>query len=334
MTPQAVFEEELSFRRERLSSLLAVSEPEAGERRQQLVDLLLSVDSALERLDAGTFGLCTVCHGTLDDERLLRDPLATVCLECMTAEQRGALEHDLETASRFQAAQLPPSSVSHGGWEAVHLYEPFGAVSGDTLDLVSPSAEGPLDLLFGDVSGKGVAASLLQSSLRTLFRVLGTSAVGPAELLRQINRLFFEATVRNAYATLTAFRLAPDGRVEFANAGHLPVIRTASGAAEPLDSPSLPVGLFRDATYAERSLELAVGESLVFYTDGLTESTRADGEEYGGKRVAALAGRISDRPPAEMVAALRADLETFLEGAPRSDDLALLVVRRSGAELS
>lgn len=332
MIEPAVFRAELIERRERLSSVLAgvAGEGDAGHRR--LVDLLLSVDSALERLDGGTFGLCAVCHGALDEARLRRDPLTAVCLECMTPEQSRALEHDLETAWRFQAAQLPSPRVVHGGWETAYLYEPFGAVSGDTLDLLVPAvADGPLDLLFGDVSGKGVSASLLQSSLRTLFRVLAKPAAGPGRLLEEVNRLFFEATTRNAYATVAILRLHADGTVEYANGGHLPVLR-AGGDEGELASPSLPVGLFRDAPYGETRSRLAPGESLLLYTDGLTEAARADGEEYGIPRARAAFARAAGRAPRAALAAVRDDLDRFLDGAPRSDDLSLLVVRWRGGD--
>lgn len=323
---------ELTLRRERLAGVLSAQRQDAfadAGGRAGIAELLLQVDAALERLDDGSFGTCLVCYGSIDESRLLREPLATVCLECMTPEQSKALERDLETASRFQATLLPERRVRHGEWEGAYLYEPSGAVSGDTVDWIAQSgAGGPLDILFGDVAGKGVAASLLQSNLRALFRALACPELGPGELLTKVNRLFREATTPSAYATLLTLRLGPGGTVELANAGHLPALRAGGGVVGFVDSPSLPVGLFPDVAYGTRRLDIARGETLLLYTDGLTEPARAGGEEFGRDRALAAFAAAVDRPLDQLLAAVRGDLETFLAGRPRTDDLALLALRR------
>jgi sigma-B regulation protein RsbU (phosphoserine phosphatase) len=93
-----------------------------------------------------------------------------------------------------------------------------------------------------------------------------------------------------------------------------------------------PVGLFRAARFSTRQFALGPGETLLFYTDGWTEATPGDGEEYGAARAAEAFARVADLPLGDLLAACRADLETYLGGAPRGDDLALMAVRRSGQE--
>jgi RNA polymerase-binding transcription factor DksA len=205
--------DELIERRERLAGLAVTV------RESQLVDLLRQVDSAIERLDGGSWGRCSVCLGTVEAERLAADPLLTVCLECLSPAERKALERDLETAAQVQAALLPPRRLGHGGWEVALLWEPLGAVSGDHYDLLKPSREeDPLHLVVGDASGKGVSASLVQSHLHALLRALADLPL-PA-LLSRANRLLCEVTLPAHYATLLAARLYGGGRVELANAGH------------------------------------------------------------------------------------------------------------------
>ncbi|HET9766297.1 MAG TPA: TraR/DksA C4-type zinc finger protein, partial [Thermoanaerobaculia bacterium] len=110
---------------------------EAAEQRreQRLVDLLRRVDGALASLEVGDWGVCTVCHEPVNEQRLEADPLVKVCIECLSTEDRQALERDLEAAARVQRSLLPPARFRHDGWEVAFLWEPRGPVSGDHVDL-------------------------------------------------------------------------------------------------------------------------------------------------------------------------------------------------------
>jgi sigma-B regulation protein RsbU (phosphoserine phosphatase) len=324
MTPvEERVRERLLARREQLASL-------ADERREQrLVDLLRRVDGALAALDVGDWGICSVCHEHMNEDRLESDPLVSVCLECLSDEERRALERDLEAAARVQRALLPPSQLRHDGWDLAFHWEPRGAVSGDHVDLVRPRASAePLHLLLGDVVGKGVAASLLQSHLHALFRALATAELPLAELLERANRLFFEATAGTSYATLVAVRLHDDGRAELVNAGHPRPLLADERGVRPVEGAGLPLGLFADATYGTRELTLGEGQTLLLYTDGLTEAARGD-EEFGIGRAAAALRRARGLPPPELVATCRRALDDFLGGESRTDDLTLLALRRA-----
>jgi sigma-B regulation protein RsbU (phosphoserine phosphatase) len=322
MTTLEAVRDELLERRERLAHMAVTV------RENQLVELLQQVDSALERLDGGTWGQCAVCLGKVEEGRLEADPLVTVCIECLTPAERKALERDLEAAARVQAALLPPRRLQYDGWEVSLLWEPLGPVSGDHYDLLRPSREDePLHLVVGDVAGKGVSASLIQSHLHALLRVLAAPGVSLSELLARANRLLCEVTLPAAYATLLAARLYPGGRLELASAGHPRPLLADRRGVRPVEGAGLPLGLFCEAEYTARDIELAPGDTLLFYTDGWTEAT-TDEEEYGIGRAAAVLRRVKNRPLDEVLAACRADMEEFLNGAPRVDDLTLLALRR------
>jgi len=313
--------DELIDRRDRLAGLAVTV------RESQLVDLLRQVDSALERLDGGSWGRCAVCLGTVEEERLAADPLLTVCLECLSPAERKALERDLETAAQVQAALLPPRRLAHAGWEVALLWEPLGPVSGDHYDLLKPSREeDPLHLVVGDASGKGVSASLVQSHLHALLRALADLPL--AALLARANRLLCEVTLPAHYATLLAARLYCGGRVEIANAGHPRPLLADRRGVRPVEGGGLPLGLFCEAEYAPRDVQLAPGDTLLLYTDGWTEAA-TDDEEYGIGRAAAVLRRVKDHPLPDLLAACRADMEDFLGGAPRVDDLTLSALRRT-----
>ena len=316
--------DELLERRERLARLATTV------RESQLVELLRQVDSALERLDGGTWGHCAVCAGIVEHDRLSADPLVTVCLDCLTPAERRALERDLETAARVQVALLPPRQLAQDGWEVALLWEPLGLVSGDHYDLVRPRLAGEaLHLVVGDVVGKGFAASLLQSHLHALLRALAAPELSLGALLARANRLLCEVTLPANYATLLAARLYPGGKAELASAGHPRPLLADRRGVRPVEGAGLPLGMFCDAEYASRDLELAPGDTLVLYTDGWTEAATDEGE-YGIGRAAAVLRKVRNRPLEELLAACRGDMEEFLAGAPRGDDLTLLALRHVG----
>ena len=316
---------QLLGRREQLAGLAA------RHREGRLVDLLRKVDSALAALEVGEWGSCAVCREPMSTERLREDPLITVCIECLEPEERRSLERDLEAAARVQRALLPPRELRHDGWEMAYLWEPRGAVSGDHVDLVRPAdASEPLHLLLGDVMGKGLAASLLQAHLHALFRALASAAVPLVELLGRANRVFCEATGGNRYASLVLSRLHADGRVELANAGHPRPLLADSRGVRPVEGAGVPLGLFAAADYDSRELWLPPGSTLLLYTDGWTEALRGD-EELGIGRAASALQRGARLPLPELLAACREELDQFLGGAPRGDDLTLLALRRTAS---
>ena len=133
-------------------------------------DRIVYANAALARMDEGTFGTCETCHDSVEKERLLSDPLIRFCLDHLTHEEQRALESDLELAARIQKGLLPPPEMSAAGWQVRYHYEPLGPVSGDYCDVLE--SDSGLLFLFGDVSGKGVAASMLMSHLHATFRSL------------------------------------------------------------------------------------------------------------------------------------------------------------------
>src|SRR5260370_10080929 len=149
--------DQLMTRREKLQNAIARSQT------ANMVQLLEQVDKALERVDNGKFGVCEACDGTVETPRLLADPLARLCLDCLKPSEQRALEQDLELAARIQAGLLPQRDLQAAGWRISYHYQPAGMVSGDYCDLIQHDRD--LDFMVGDVSGKGVAASMLMANL-------------------------------------------------------------------------------------------------------------------------------------------------------------------------
>lgn len=319
-----VFRSQLIERRSRIEAIRSsVSES------PDLARLLGEVDAALERMERGTYGICDACHDTIEKDRLMADPLVNLCIDHLNASQRRALEHDLELASAIQTRLLPPRDLECHGWTVHYRYHPAGPVSGDFCDLAPDGGE-RLFFAVGDASGKGVAASLLMSHIHATFRTLLSVGTPAADLMERANRVFCASTLASHYATAVCGFAHHSGEIEIANAGHCPPLVLRRGALETVAATGLPLGLFCDGHYSAARLKLELGDSLILYTDGVTEARNHADQEYGPERLAALLPRCSGMGPQAIAAACLEDFEAFLGGARQGDDVTLMVIGRQG----
>jgi sigma-B regulation protein RsbU (phosphoserine phosphatase) len=296
--------------------------------REDLSRLLREVDAALDRIAANAYGLCETCHEPIEADRLAADPLVKNCLDHLTPSEQRALEQDLDLAGRIQRGLLPARQMSFEAWDTFYHYEPLGPASGDYCDLIIPG-EGELLFFMGDVSGKGVAASVLMANLHAIFRSLAPLGVPIPQLIERANRIFCESTGGDHYATLVCGRAAPTGEVEICNAGHCPPLWIRDGRATELAATGLPIGLFNHAEYATTTLAMQRDEALLLYTDGVTESRDGSDGEYGIERLVRATTRTADPTAAVLVAECLGDLKAFRAGARRADDVTILALQRA-----
>jgi sigma-B regulation protein RsbU (phosphoserine phosphatase) len=313
--------EQLIERRERLRLTTLMSGEDA-----ELTRLLAEVDAALRRMDNGTYGLCEACHDPVEPERLLADPLVRFCLGDLTAKQQEALEEDLELAVRIQRGLLPPADFDAGAWKVAYHYEPFGLVGGDYCDLIRTDG-GDLYFILGDVSGKGMAASLLMSNLQAMFRALVPLGLSLDKLMERASRLFCENTLSTHFATLVCGRAGENGEVELCNAGHLPPLLIHDNKCVSLDATGLPVGMFCDEQFATNRVQLAPGDALLLYTDGVTETRDLTGSEYGAGRLLQSLDAPGPAQPAELVKACVKSLTDFRGNGNKADDLTIMALK-------
>jgi phosphoserine phosphatase RsbU/P len=234
---------------------------------------------------------------------------------------------DLNTAGQLQRMLLPPAALSLSGWQAVHVFEPAGVVSGDYVDLV-PHDDG-LYFMLGDVSGKGVAASLLMAQLHAMFRTLVPFRLPLDGLMARASALLCASSLPTQYATLVCGYLDPSGSVEISNAGHPPPLIATGGNHATVHATGVPMGLFCESQFSSSTFTLASGDTLLMYTDGLSEARNGDGEEYGPRRIADTLSRHATRSLRELLDACLADQLSFRDGGVNTDDLTVLAVRRS-----
>jgi sigma-B regulation protein RsbU (phosphoserine phosphatase) len=316
---------QLLDRRERVEAVIAANPA------PQFTELLHEIDLALERVAAGTYGLCETCGDPIEPEGLMRNPLARLCIDHLTPSQARELEQDLDLAANVQAQLLPPRHLVDRAWEIAYHYEPRGTVSGDYCDIVRPSGDsGDLVFLLGDISGKGVAASMLMAHLHASMRALVGFGLPLQQVVERANGIFCDSTMANHYATLVCGRLAHTGEVEICNAGHCAPLLVRAGQVTPIESTGVPIGLFCVKEYPISRFRLNSGDALVLYTDGVTETRNGEEEEYGFDRLAALVAVRAGQPSHDLVHACLQDLATFRGGTPRGDDVTVMVIKRMG----
>ena len=320
--PITTLRTQLLSRRQRLSESIG-----AFPDRSYLTSLIEEVDAALSRMDDGSYGLCEECHDPIEEDRLAADPLVRFCLDHLTAPQQRALQQDLELAGQIQSALLPQNDLICSGWKAIYHYQPAGPVSGDYCDLIS-TEDGGLFFMLGDVSGKGVAASMLMAHLHAMIRTLAGLQIPLVQLVERANRLFCESTRADQYATLVCGKADASGKIELCNAGHLaPLLDRASGVRH-IDSTGLPLGLFCREGFAVENTDLNTGDRLILFTDGLTESQDPEGREFGVEPVLELMRAPQRLAADEFMRACVSKASTFRSGLPAKDDLTLMVIER------
>ncbi|HEX5426318.1 MAG TPA: SpoIIE family protein phosphatase [Candidatus Acidoferrales bacterium] len=325
---ESYLREQLEKRREQLRQ--AIASPDAHVAHPAFTNLLREVDAALQRIDEGTYGICEVCHDTVERDRLISDPLVRFCLDHLNSAEQRALEGDLELAARIQRGLLPRTELSILDWHIQYHYKPAGLVSGDYCDVIAPSGKSNTPIfLIGDVAGKGVAASLLMSHLHAMFRTLSSLDLGLDKLLDMGNRIFCESTLAGQYATLVCGRLVSTSEVEIASAGHLPALLVRKNGVEEFSSTGLPLGMFSTARYSVTRVRLDAGDSLLLFTDGISEAVNLTGAEYGIEHLSVVAGEQYGRAPRDFLAECLNDVDAFSSGAQQKDDQTIMIVHRA-----
>jgi len=314
--------EQLLDRRQKLTSVLTHT-----RANPHLAALLEEVDAALERVETGSFGICEYCHDSIEADRLASDPLIRFCIDHLSREQRSALEQDLVLAANMQSGLLPPREQRFGDWEIAHHYQSMGPVSGDYCDVIQCPG-GELFLLVGDASGKGVAASLLMTQLHAMFRSLIHCKISLKDLMERANRILCEGNSGRSFATLVCARLSPTGLLEVSNAGHCSPLVAGTSATRRIETASLPLGMFTDVEYEVESHQMDPGDTLILYTDGVSETRNGDAD-YGDQRLEQLLRRCFQLNPRSLVDACIEDLTAFRGHSRPADDLTFMAARRN-----
>ncbi|HLG56619.1 MAG TPA: SpoIIE family protein phosphatase [Vicinamibacterales bacterium] len=242
------------------------------------------------------------------------------------AERRAAQE--LEIARQVQARLFPQRLPELESLEYAGACVQTHQVGGDYYDFLD-LGQARLGLVLGDIAGKGIAAALLMANLQANLRSQCATAVEqPEQLLRSVNRLFYENTAENAYATL--FYSEFDDRtcrLRYANCGHLPgLVVRSEGTVTRLSSTATVLGLFTEWPCHTEELQLCPGDVFAIYTDGITEAVNQRDEEFGEERLLDVMRCARDLSPRHIVTAVFEEVRRF-SGDQQHDDVTLIVAR-------
>jgi serine phosphatase RsbU (regulator of sigma subunit) len=237
---------------------------------------------------------------------------------------------ELKVGRLVQLALLPRDSPGLPGWDIWLYSRPANEVCGDMVDYITPGSGG-LGLTLADVSGKGLGAALLMAKLQATQRALFDFSGSPPEVASRLNRILWRDIPRGSFATLVYLEIKPEsGLVRVLNAGHMPPTIVRPTRVDQLEPVALPIGLIESPVYVEQEAELAAGDTLVVYSDGLTEARNHAGELYGEGRLAEILPQIRGLSAPEAGTRLVSEAEGFMGEERPSDDLSILVLRRTG----
>ncbi len=246
------------------------------------------------------------------------------------AVERRRLEKELALGRRIQKALLPEELPQVEGFELHAHNTPSRGVSGDYYVILERNEGKEIVLMVADVSGKGIAASILTASLEALAAGPIEDGLPPEEIFERLSRLLHRRTPPEKYATAFLAVLEPaTGVLTYANAGHNPaLIVRESGKVDEAGSTGLPIGLVPGAQYKAKRITLDDNDTLVLYTDGITEAMDPDAEEYGDERLTEFCRNHREHSLDQMARLLTADLENFVRGQAFEDDRTLVMARR------
>jgi serine phosphatase RsbU (regulator of sigma subunit)/pSer/pThr/pTyr-binding forkhead associated (FHA) protein len=263
--------------------------------------------------------LANVAAAKIENVRLLEESL-----------EKRRMEEDMRMAAEIQTGLLPREAPRLPGWDLAGCNRPCRTVGGDYYDFATEG--GRLLLALGDVSGKGTGAALLMTVLRAAVRAHWTEA-RLADAVSRINRTVCQNVPSSKYVTFFLGALDPaTGRLDFVNAGHNPpLLVRAGGEVETLTDGGLVLGMFDNVVYDGGRVEMRPGDTLVVYSDGVTETWDPDGAEFGEESLRALAVLSRTLDAESLQGAILREIERFEAGARATDDRTIVVLKRREA---
>ncbi|HEY4683896.1 MAG TPA: SpoIIE family protein phosphatase [Candidatus Acidoferrales bacterium] len=246
------------------------------------------------------------------------------------AREKEKLEGQLAVAREIQRGLLPKQLPAGGYFEVAGINLTSEAVGGDVFDVI-PLPEDRYGFVLADVVGKGISGALLAATLQGVAASIAAFDLPPEAIAARINRYLVERTAEDKFATWFFGVLSPDGRFRYVNAAHpAPLWLHSSGEVAPLPTSNLPLGLFTDVEFASDRVQLQPGDSLLLFSDGLTEAADPDGQLFGDEQVHSMLPGLRALPLELMQEAILQRVGEFVRGASQADDLTLLILRYLG----
>jgi sigma-B regulation protein RsbU (phosphoserine phosphatase) len=238
-------------------------------------------------------------------------------------------EYEMETARRIQRSFLPESPPQVAGFELAALSLPAWEVGGDFYDFISISQD-KWGLVIADVSGKGVPAALFMALSRTLVRAHAVGNPTASEAIKRANSLIAQDAKSGMFVTLFYAVLDSKRRsLNYVNAGHNPplLLKGSAGGVILLEAKGIALGVMDDIDLEEGDLELASNDTVILYTDGVTEAINEKEEQFGRERLMQVIAQSADLPARDLIDKIKEEVTAFAKGQPQFDDFTLVVLK-------
>lgn len=245
---------------------------------------------------------------------------------------KARLDDELRTAYTIQSRLLPAQLPVIDGYAFAGSNVPARSVSGDYYDVVV-RPDGRIYFIIADVSGKGITAALVMASVATAFNIFTRTDPSPAELVADLNATLAPKTAPTKFVTLVVGVLDPrTGEVVFANAGHVAPLVISSTGVEQLKMTDMVVGLFSHAKYRNQRMTLGVGDSIVLFTDGVTEAENPAEDQLGLDPVATLLETMHGQAAPKILESIESHVREFAGEAPAGDDVTMFALTRVSSQ--
>lgn len=299
---------------------------------------MVCLTEAANRIASGNLDEALPQLSTRDEMKELQNAFASMQLSLRqqmkelekTTRSKERIESELHIARRIQMSLVPRIFSPFPEWEGLELHamlHPAKEVGGDFYDFFI--RDGKLFFVIGDVSGKGVPASLFMAITRTLFRIISSGQDSPGTITGKLNDALTKDNDTNMFVTLFIGVLdLHTNRMRYCNAGHNPPLLSSDGTVcLKTVKNNLPVGVIPGFSFEEEETVLPYDDTLLLYTDGLTEAENPGQQLFGEQRMMDEARQHTGESPQQCIAGLYEAVQRFADGAEQSDDLTMLCLR-------
>ena len=320
-----------------LTLLAKINEMRVPSRKCIMVSAYGDMDNIRHAMNSGAFDFATKPID-LDDLQRTIDKAIEQIEYIKSAQKEHAelvdIQSDLSVAREIQQGILPRSfTLKVSNPDAVDIFASMEAakdVGGDFYDLF-PIDDHRIGFAIADVSGKGVPAAIFMAVSHTLIKATGIRDLASNECMETVNNILCGESVGSMFVTVFyGIYDLQTGQIDYTNAGHNPpYILQADGSVEMLKNDgNLVLGVMEDMTFKRSSLQLNPGDALVMYTDGVTEAENKEHAQFGESRLEAELAALQGAPSKQIVETVLTKVREFADGAPQSDDITQLVIRR------
>jgi len=269
--------------------------------------------------------LLTISNGKIVRDERIYD--LTAVMQCL---EKAQLDKELSMAAEVQRALWSRTERGNGFCEAAGDSLPCRSIGGDFFEMHSLTS-GDCAIALGDASGKGPPAAILAAMIQGMLAAEIESRCSPSAMLSRINRRLSHRGIEPRFATLVLGILSPDGRFIYSNAGHNPPILLAGDHIQRLETGGRILGAFAESLFEQETVALSEGDTIVLFSDGVTEALNSQQQEFGEDRLISYVSTNKSLPATDLVEGLLESVTDFAGGAPRTDDTSVTVVRYTRA---